>query len=400
MIIAFKTTITDPEFTRKYTEYINYIGDDRVIYIKALEDALAKVFGSSQARGGSAKLVPDIPITDTRVIDALSDVLGGVQVTDAEAKFKRSQGSITNEDYRYKSTKIGASKLTDLLKQAALKNSDDKTITEINKNLSDKLNANKGALLYKALKKDPELFNDFYKKSSFLQIAKKIGNEPVTITSIYIPLSDFKIPPFKFIYSRSKDTIYTSLDDNYERDLIDRLSKQSAISLQEATMENFIDGLKSLTFKKTTLTVGKVKKDQQFFTISIPTGGSIPMSSTKVIKTKKVVRKATEPLPQKIISDAQLTALVQKAAENRMPKGPFRGPPLSPTVLTYRTGTFVDSIQVMQDLRQNLITYYYAPNYKIHERKGARAPRFLLQSSIRETVKLIYSQQFRIIRGF
>ena len=163
-------------------------------------------------------------------------------------------------------------------------------------------------------------------------------------------------------------------------------------------MEQFIEGLKSLKFKKTTLKVGK--KDQQSFTISIPTGGSIPMSSTSVVKTKKVVKKATEPLPQKIISDAQLTALVQKAAENRMPKGPFRGPPLSPTVLTYRTGTFVDSIQVMQDLRQNLITYYYAPNYKIHERKGARAPRFLLQSSIRETVKLIYSQQFRIIRGF
>jgi hypothetical protein len=400
MIIAFKTTITDPEFTRKYSEYVNYVGKDRAIYVKALEDALAKVFGSSQARGGSEKLVPDIPITDTRVIDALSSVLGGVKVTDTEAKFKRSQGSITNEDYRYRGATIGESKLTDLLKQAALKNSDDKTITEITEELSTKLNANKGALLYKALKKDTELFNDFYKKSSFLQIAKKIGNEPVTVTSIYIPLSDFKIPPFKFEYSRYKDTIYTSLDDIYERDLIDRLSKQSMISLQEATMENFIEGLKSLKFKKTTLTVGKIKKDQQFFTISLPTGGSIPMSSTSVIKTKKVAKKATEPLPQKIISDAQLTALVQKAAENRMPKGPFRGPPLSPTVLTYRTGTFVDSIQVMQDLRQNLITYYYAPNYKIHERKGARAPRFLLQSSIRETVKLIYSQQFRIIRGF
>ena len=398
MIIAFKTTITDPEFMRKYSEYIETTSADKTTLVKALEDALANVFGSSQARGGSEKLVPDIPVTDTRIIDALSSVLGGVRVTDTEAKFKSSQGALLNENYRYRASTIGESKLTDLLKQAALNTSDTKGITEITKDLSEKLNANKGALLFKALKKDPELFNDFYKKSSFLQLGKKIGDGPITLTSIYIPKSNFTIPPFKINYAFTTSTIKLSLDDNYEKDLLEKLKESSAISLQEATMEQFIEGLKSLKFKKTTLKVGK--KDQQSFTISIPTGGSIPMSSTSVVKTKKVVKKATEPLPQKIISDAQLTALVQKAAENRMPKGPFRGPPLSPTVLTYRTGTFVDSIQVMQDLRQNLITYYYAPNYKIHERKGARAPRFLLQSSIRETVKLIYSQQFRIIRGF
>jgi len=104
--------------------------------------------------------------------------------------------------------------------------------------------------------------------------------------------------------------------------------------------------------------------------------------------------------PQKTISDAQMSALVQKDVEKRMPKGPLRGPPLSPTVLTYRTGTFVNSIKLIQDFRQNMIKYYYAPNYKIHERRGARAPRFLLQASIRSIVQDVYSQKFRIIRGF
>ena len=113
---------------------------------------------------------------------------------------------------------------------------------------------------------------------------------------------------------------------------------------------------------------------------------------------KRVVRRQSK--AQKTISDAQFTALVQKDVESKMPKGPLRGPPLSPTVLTYRTGTFVDSIRVIQDLRQKLMTYYYAPNYKIHERKGARAPRFLLQSSIRATVQQVYSEKFRILRGF
>lgn len=104
--------------------------------------------------------------------------------------------------------------------------------------------------------------------------------------------------------------------------------------------------------------------------------------------------------PQKVISDTQMTALVQKEVEKRMPKGPLRGPPLSPTILTYRSGAFVDSIKVIQDLRQSIMTYYYAPNYKIHERKGARAPRLILQPSIRSVVQNVYARKFRIIRGF
>jgi len=95
-----------------------------------------------------------------------------------------------------------------------------------------------------------------------------------------------------------------------------------------------------------------------------------------------------------------MSLLIQKETEKRMPKGPLRGPPLSPTVLTYRTGTFVNSIKVIQDYREKLIKYYYAPNYKIHERRGARAPRLLLQSSIRSVVQEVYAEKFRILRGF
>ena len=42
---------------------------------------------------------------------------------------------------------------------------------------------------------------------------------------------------------------------------------------------------------------------------------------------------------QKFISGAQLSALVQKRMGQIMPRGPRRGPPLSPNVLTERTGT-------------------------------------------------------------
>jgi len=130
--------------------------------------------------------------------------------------------------------------------------------------------------------------------------------------------------------------------------------------------------------------------------------GSVKVYQAKIVQknANRTISSSQKSKAQKTISDAQLTALVQKDVEKRMPKGPLRGPPLSPTVLTYRTGTFVDSIKVIQDLRQKIMTYYYAPNYKIHERKGARAPRFLLQSSIRATVQQVYSEKFRILRGF
>ena len=144
-----------------------------------------------------------------------------------------------------------------------------------------------------------------------------------------------------------------------------------------------------------------LKSQDYEFGISYIPGSAIisrGLVSGKLNKTPAKKRVVSE--TQTVISDAQMSALVQKDVEKRMPKGPLRGPPLSPTILTYRTGKFVESIKVIQDFRQSLMTYYYAPNYKIHERKGARAPRFLLQASIRSVVQQVYSEKFRIIRGF
>ena len=144
-----------------------------------------------------------------------------------------------------------------------------------------------------------------------------------------------------------------------------------------------------------------LKSQNYEFGISYIPGSAIisrGLVSGKLNKTPTKKRAVSE--TQAVISDSQFTALVQKEVEKRMPKGPLRGPPLSPIVLTYRTGAFVDSVKVIQDFRNNIMKYYYAPNYRVHEKRGARAPRLLLQSSIRETVKSVYSQKFRILRGF
>jgi hypothetical protein len=141
-------------------------------------------------------------------------------------------------------------------------------------------------------------------------------------------------------------------------------------------------------------------QDYDFGISYIPGSAVVSRGVVEGKQTKKVSLKKSNTKSQKIISDAQMSLLIQKETEKRMPKGPLRGPPLSPTVLTYRTGTFVASIKVIQDYREKLIKYYYAPNYKIHERRGARAPRLLVQSSIRSVVQEVYAEKFRILRGF
>jgi hypothetical protein len=178
----------------------------------------------------------------------------------------------------------------------------------------------------------------------------------------------------------TKTVEYKKLTEAFAKEINDIIAKAQFSSDIFRSLEDF-----DLTLKKDIKYVeGSVKVYQAKI-------------SEKTAKKRAVRRQSSA---QKVISDAQFTALVQKDVEKRMPKGPLRGPPLSPTILTYRTGTFVNSIEVIQNLRQKLMTYYYAPNYKIHERKGARAPRLLLQASIRATVQQVYSEKFRILRGF
>jgi hypothetical protein len=392
-VVAFRTIISDPNLTKNYSDYVlTRTEAERSTLVAALENSIAQIFGS-QARGGSEKLVPDVPITDVQIVDTLSKVLGE-SISETEVKLKRSET-------RTKASTIGTSKITDLLKDEAIKQTTTTTESKtLDRPMIDKLNAGKGALLFNVIKSDPTLYELFYRKSRFLQLTKQIAGGPVQVTSIFIPKSDFTVPPFKFRYSDGDSTIYISLDDPYEKALLDKVKEVSAINMSEATMDQFIKGFEQLKFKTTTLKTTAKTGNQ--FTISIPTGGSIPIATNKVKKgirkSKPTIQKSQQ--PQKVISDAQITALVRKDVEKRMPKGPLRGPPLSPTVLTYRTGMFVDSIKVIQDLRQNIMTYYYAPNYKIHERRGARAPRLLIQPSIRSVVQDIYSEKFRILRGF
>lgn len=106
-------------------------------------------------------------------------------------------------------------------------------------------------------------------------------------------------------------------------------------------------------------------------------------------KDKKKTRKKDI---QKIISNAQLSAIVRQQTEKKMPRGEVGGPPKHPTILTYRTGRFVKSIRVRQVFSDEgklpFVEYYYMPLYQVHE--FTRPPSGIIKPSIREAVKTVY----------
>ena len=242
--------------------------------------------------------------------------------------------------------------------------------------------------------KSPILKSLFYNKASSITFTQTYASK-ITYLTVDFPTKEFNSNNFKATVGRDK-SIVLFVNDKFQAEIIDKYNKSI---IQEYRDSDFKETVTLSTGKKidiialpynSTYTLGAEIENS---IRTKPASGGIRVKVT----TAKQQKKATT---LSVISDAQLTALVQREVEKRMPKGPLRGPPLNPIVLTYRTGKFVESIKVIQDFRQSLMTYYYAPNYRVHEKRGARAPRLLLQSSIRETVKSVYSQKFRILRGF
>ncbi len=241
--------------------------------------------------------------------------------------------------------------------------------------------------------KSPILRSLFYNKASSITFTQTYASK-ITYLTVDFPVNEFNSDNFKATIGRDK-SIVLFVNDKFQAEII---NKYNNAIITEYNESDFKDTVTLSTGKKIDIIALPYNST---YTLGAEIENSIRTKpASGGIRVRVSTPKQKEVTAQSFISDAQITALVQKEVEKRMPKGPLRGPPLSPTVLTYRTGRFVESIEVIQDFRQSLMTYYYAPNYKIHERKGARAPRFLLQASIRATVQKLYSEKFRIIRGF
>jgi len=138
-------------------------------------------------------------------------------------------------------------------------------------------------------------------------------------------------------------------------------------------------------------------------------GSNTPLVYKTIIKSRKpgtitqnvnidIAQRGDEKRPGRFISKVQMTALVQRAVVQRMPKGPRRGPPLSDDVLTYRSGRFARSVQIaLLNYKTSVIKFFYDPVYQVHE--PTRSPSDLIESSIREVTQQLYGRQFNILRA-
>ena len=130
--------------------------------------------------------------------------------------------------------------------------------------------------------------------------------------------------------------------------------------------------------------------------ISFLTGSAI-IARGSVLRAKKKVTSAQEPM-QRAISSVQLTALIQRRLAQIMPRGPERGPPLSPNILTERTGRFRKSVlaQIVGG-RNNLIRFTYDPIYETFI-DTARNPDRFVGKAIREVALPILGRRFQIVK--
>ena len=98
------------------------------------------------------------------------------------------------------------------------------------------------------------------------------------------------------------------------------------------------------------------------------------------------------------ITDDTITALTKREMLRRMPIGPVGGPPKSSRVLTYRTGRFVNSLQVIADMRTQNMQYYYNPNYWVHE-ATSRDPKNLIGSSLNSVTRSLFGNRFNLVKS-
>ena len=380
--IAFKTKTSDPEVLKAYEKILkdprNSSPNAKQVQ-DAIEIAFGKIFGG-KPRLGSDRLKPDLKLSENSFTRAVSSVLGS-KVEQSELKFKRGQSK------KPKPTEIGKIKLTEEIKQSALgqvsaNELDDKSIAS--------LNVNRGKELLEAIKKTSD-GPEFYNKSKFLQISKMVDGKVETL-NIITPASLFKVPPFIARYSRTEDSITLSLSDAFERNLINEIKQVTTITADKG-IENLTKLFKDFTRTRTSLKTAQGVKE---FSIAIPTGGSIPMARARIRRTKQT--KADRKQIGRFISKEQLSVLVRQRVTNKMPKGPRRGPPLSDEVLTFRTGRFARSVNVVSlNYKSSIIRYFYDPIYRVHE-ETTRDPRELIETSIREVVQRKFARQFAITR--
>ena len=239
------------------------------------------------------------------------------------------------------------------------------------------------------------LRKNFMLKSGDIRVPIEVGNKKV-LKAIRFTWNDVrknKFAKIKITVDKKGDVFFNIFfTQSVVRDALNKANKAQEIELKKVS-EQVAKALAEEFANFSPKVLAFLEKNTLVQTIEVDKGSALIGKGT--IKRKKSKSSGS----QQFISSAQLTSMLFKKLGEKMPRGPRRGPPLSPVVLTERTGRFRRSARVVPNYRRNLMNYFYDPLYGVH-RDTDRNPDELIEKSIREIVVQLFSRQFNIVRGF
>ena len=258
--------------------------------------------------------------------------------------------------------------------------------------------------IVKILRDSGGLLNNIFAKARLLSVSVilNVGKETEALN---------------FVFTLSKEDVLNTNVMSYKITEIDE--KNNGIKLKAdvkgSVMKNLVKLHRQAVVTATTDAIGArdYAENEAVLAILDPTGqekqnigvgskethnsGSPVGRLSNVLVTQKKSSGSNQSPTQKFISGVQLTALIQRRLAQIMPKGPRRGSPLSPNILTERTGRFRTSVTVFPNYRQNLIRYTYDPIYKTFI-NTPRNPDEFVGKAIRESVQQLFGRQFNLVR--
>lgn len=270
-------------------------------------------------------------------------------------------------------------------------------------------NLSQSGKLFDYILKIPELRNQFYSKSRTLSIFRIAeGNSKVNALILNFGSNDFTSKYFGARLDGSSIRVF--IKSEIEKLFLQQLANEAPTLQMGNRLDEFDKAVRNL------INGGSEIKSLFNGDISyvIPTGGSIPMSKAYLnfstiknpIKSQFITsgKEAIEGVSAKqeqysmgtFLSTEYLKLLVIKQVVQKMPHGEPGGPPAPvPGILTYRTGRFANSIDLLVNYKTRVVKYYYNPIYYVHEHTS-RDPRVLIRSSIESVLASRFKQTFNI----
>ena len=250
------------------------------------------------------------------------------------------------------------------------------------------------------LKDSGALFQNLFTKASFLSVSLTLvyAGKKETVNFIFKlsrqALLDPKVMAYKIEIDEGKNGVRFFAD--VRADVMRRLveaHRSSIIKATEKTMEskNYTDAVSVLALLDPTDTSNQINSS------TLNNSGSPEARTVVGLITQNKQGSATQDPQQRFVSGVQLSALVQRRLSQIMPRGPERGPPLSPNVLTERSGRFRSSVQVFPNYRMGMIRYAYDPIYKTFI-NTPRNPDDFVGRTIREITQQLFGRQFNLVR--